>query len=141
MNGLKTDIETPEAVEERIMKARIKNLSEYEKVYAGMLFWKGYSPEEFPSIRRVGAFAERLTGIADSSQDYVFACNVLGKPTMDVDGFHKELLRILTPRGMVRTIDHENDLAEENVAKLEELLGKTREVTAFSDDWFRILVS
>ena len=118
-----------------------RNLDQLEKVYTEMFFWRGYDSKRFPSISRLAAFAENLAGLPDSSQDFVFATNVVGKPTLDVDRFHAELLRVLSPDGHAYVLDYDDPSAISKSAELETLLRKTRETHSFSDGWHRIIIS
>lgn len=125
----------------RVRPIMEKNLCHHRNVYEGMLFWREYSPEKFPSIRRVAAYAENLAGIDDASVDCVFACNVIGKPTLCPDKVQREISRVLSPNGRIFTLDNDDERAEANVAKLASHLKGTRTVSVFTDEWFRMLVS
>ncbi|MFZ3231980.1 MAG: hypothetical protein WA194_00285 [Patescibacteria group bacterium] len=118
-----------------------KNLKDLERVHMEMFFWRGYDPKRFPMIVRLPAFAENLAGVSDASQDFVFATNVVGKPTLDVERFHSELLRILSPDGKVCVLDYDDTSAVSNSSALESLLRQTRHVASFSDGWHRIIIS
>lgn len=96
-----------------------RNLAESRRVLEGMRFWLDYSPEAYPEIDRLGAYAERLGGIADGSQDAVFIANVATKPTVDPAGLVRELDRILAPGGRVFI---GNDAGEEEFPKIRSLL-------------------
>lgn len=118
-----------------------KNLRDLERVHMEMFFWRGYDPKRFPAISRLPAFAENLVGLPDGSQDLVFATNVVGKPTLDVDRFHCELLRVLSPDGHAYVLDYDDPSALSNSSALESLLRKTRQTHSFSDGWHRIIIS
>lgn len=126
---------------QKVRIAMGKNLAELEKVYAEMSFWEKYDAKLFPSISRLAAFAENLAGLPDSSQDLVFATNVVGKPTLDVERFHSELLRVLSPGGHAYVLDYDDPSALSNSSALASLLRKTRQVASFSDGWHRIIIS
>ncbi len=118
-----------------------KNLKDLERVHMEMFFWRGYDPKRFPAIKRLPAFAENLSDVPTASQNFVFATNVVGKPTLDVERFHSELLRILSPDGKVCVLDYDDPSAVSNSSALESLLRKTRQVASFSDGWHRIIIS
>ena len=118
-----------------------KNLKDLERVHMEMFFWRGYDPRNFPNIVRIPAFAENLAGVPTASQNFVFATNVVGKATLDVERFHSELLRVLAPGGKVCVLDYDDPSAASNSSALELLLRKTRQVASFSDGWHRIIIS
>lgn len=118
-----------------------KNLRDLERVHMEMFFWRGYDPKRFPAIARLPAFAENLVGLPDGSQDLVFATNVVGKPTLDVERFYEELIRVLSQNGKVYVLDYDDPSALSNSSALASLLRKTRQVASFSDGWHRIIIS
>lgn len=108
VRDLQDKIAAGEGESKRIREAMAKNLAALEKVYTEMFFWKGYDQRRFPSISRLAAFAENLSGLPDASQDFVFATNVICKPTVDVEAFHSELLRVLSPDGHAYFLDYDD---------------------------------
>lgn len=141
VGDLQNRISNGEGETKRIRDAMAKNLAALEKVYTEMFFWKGYDPKWFPSVSRLAAFAENLAGVPDASQDFVFATNVVSKPTVDVEAFHRELLRVLSPIGHAYVLDYDDPASNAGSAKLESLLRKTRQTHSFSDGWYRIVIS
>ncbi|MFB0964806.1 MAG: methyltransferase domain-containing protein [Patescibacteria group bacterium] len=92
-------------------------------------------------MTRLPAFAENLSALPASSQDFVFATNVVGKSTLDVSKFHSELVRVLSPKGKAFILDYDDPSAATNSKELESLLRKTRVTNSFTDGWHRIVIS